>query len=122
MSRIKSKNTKPEIVVRKLLYSKGYRYRIHYKLTGKPDIVFTKKKIVIFVNGCFWHGHKNCKESHIPKTNSKFWKEKILKNIDRDYKNEKELTKSGWKVLTFWECSLEKKLDTQLNRLLKILG
>ena len=115
MSRIKSKNTKPEIKLRRLLYSLGFRYRIHYNLPGKPDVVFIKKKIAIFVNGCFWHGHEGCKESHIPKTHSKFWENKILKNKDRDIKNIGNLKKGGWSALTFWECDLEKDANGEIT-------
>jgi DNA mismatch endonuclease (patch repair protein) len=117
MSRIKSKNTKPEVILRKLLYSRGYRYRIQYILPGKPDIVFVKKKIAIFVNGCFWHGHENCRESHVPKTNSKFWEDKILKNKARDFKNINKLKEDGWNVLTFWECNLEKDPENEIRKL-----
>ena len=116
MSVIKAKNTRPELILRKILSTRGYRYRIHYNLLGKPDIVFLKKKIAIFVNGCFWHGHKNCKESHIPKTNSKFWEEKIIKNIARDIKNINNLREEDWKVLTFWECNLEKDPNNEIRK------
>src|SRR3989344_1575669 len=83
MARIKAKNTKPELLLRKLLFSSGYRYRLHYRLKGKPDIVFPKKKVAIFVNGCFWHGH-GCKVDHISKSNTDFWIQKIDKNRNRD--------------------------------------
>ncbi len=87
MSRIKSRDTKPEIVLRKKLFSQGYRYRINYKkLPGKPDIVLSKYKTVIFVHGCFWHGHEGCKDAHLPKTNVAFWEKKINENINRDKK------------------------------------
>ena len=105
MSRIRSKNTSPELILRKLLFSKGYRFRIHYKLPGKPDIVFPKKKIAIFVHGCFWHGH-GCKIDHLSKTNSEFWNVKIKNNKARDRKVVSLLRNEGWKVLIFWECKL----------------
>lgn len=121
MSRIKSKNTKPEILIRKLLFKKGLRYRIHYNLPGKPDIVFLKNKIAIFIHGCFWHGH-NCNEGHLPKTDTNFWKEKILGNKKRDITNKLKLKKLGWNVITLWECKIEKELDMLINRLFKLIN
>ena len=115
MSRIKSKNTKPEILVRKFLFSKGFRYRLHSsKLPGKPDIVFPKYKTVIFVNGCFWHGHEGCKYFVVPKTKTEWWINKIYKTRQLDKENTAKLEKSGWKVLTIFECQLKKdnKQDT----------
>lgn len=109
MKKIKSKNTKPEIFVRKILYSLGYRYRIHSKeLPGKPDIVFIGKKKVIFVHGCFWHQHDdpNCNKTHIPKTRIEYWEEKLKKNVDRDKKHLELLEKIGWACLVVWECQL----------------
>lgn len=115
MSRIKSKNTAIEIIVRKWLFSHGFRYRINVKeLPGSPDIVLKKYKCVIFVNGCFWHGH-NCLDGHLPKTNKEFWKNKIKQNVERDSRNIKTLTNSGWHVITIWECEL-KDLDQLMNR------
>ena len=115
MSMIKGKNTKPEIMVRKFLFQNGFRYRINYsKLPGKPDIVLPKYKTVIFVNGCFWHGHKGCKYFVIPKTRTDWWLEKINGTIERDRKKISELETLGWKVLTIWECELkpEKRVST----------
>lgn len=110
MSRIQSKNTKPEILVRKFLSAEGFRYRLHSKkLSGKPDIVLHKAKSVIFVHGCFWHGHKNCKNAKIPVANRKFWINKIKANAVRDEKNARILKREGWKVLIIWECQLHKK-------------
>ena len=110
MSKIKSKNTKPEKIVRSLLFSMGYRFRLHVKdLPGKPDIVLPKYKTVILVNGCFWHGHENCKDSGIPKTNSDFWYDKISKNKERDKRVSNELEQAGWKVLVVWECQINDK-------------
>ena len=107
MAKIKQKNTEPEIIVRHFLYSKGFRYRINLKsLPGSPDIVLPKYKTVIFVHGCFWHGHSNCKIAHIPKSNTKKWIHKIQKNIDRDLSNRITLMKMGWHILTVWECQL----------------
>ncbi len=111
MKNIRSKNTTPELIVRKFLYNKGYRYILHdKKLPGKPDIVLRKFNTVIFINGCFWHGHKNCSEAKKPKSNSEFWKTKIISNQQRDKKNIESLSKLGWSVLTIWECQLQKDL------------
>lgn len=107
MSRIRSKDTKPEILVRKFLFSRGFRFRLHSKaLPGKPDIVLKKYKSVINIHGCFWHGHKDCKYFVIPKTRTKWWTSKIAKNVENDSKNKKALMKSGWKVFTIFECEL----------------
>ena len=108
MSRVKGKNTSPEMILRKLLFSLGFRYRIHSNsLPGKPDIVFPKYKSVIFVHGCFWHSH-SCSRSRIPKTNTKYWKTKLEKNEKRDRSNIKTLRAAGWRVLVVWECALVK--------------
>ncbi len=110
MSNISGKETKPEILVRKYLFSKGYRYRKNVKeLPGTPDIVLPKYKSVIFVNGCFWHGHIGCNKSELPLTNTKFWEEKILKNVERDKRQIKELETAGWNVLIIWQCELQTK-------------
>lgn len=110
MSSISSKNTKPEVILRKALFSKGYRYRINYtKLPGKPDIVLPQYKTVIFVNGCFWHAHTQCKDAHLPKTNIEFWKNKINSNVERDNRNIKQLKELGWNVIIVWECEIKKK-------------
>jgi DNA mismatch endonuclease (patch repair protein) len=111
MSRIRSKDTKPELLVRKYLFSKGFRYRLHEKkLPGKPDLVLTKYKTVIFVHGCFWHSHQNCKYAVIPKSNLEYWQNKISKNQSRDSVNEDQLAKLGWKIIVIWECELKKAL------------
>src|SRR5437016_2325627 len=110
MSRIRSKNTKPEILVRKFLFAKGFRFRIHdKKLPGKPDIVLPKYKTVIFINGCFWHGHSGCKYFVVPKTRTQWWLNKINRNKEIDKENIKKIKKAGWKVLTIYECSLKPK-------------
>jgi DNA mismatch endonuclease (patch repair protein) len=107
MSSIKAKDTKPELHLRKSLFAQGFRYRVNYrKLPGKPDIVFVSRKIAIFVNGCFWHQHKNCKITNIPKSNSEFWANKFKANQDRDKKNVLAIKKIGWNVLTVWECEI----------------
>lgn len=116
MSKIRSKDTKPEIILRSALHKLGYRFRIHKKeLPGKPDIVLAKYKTVIFVHGCFWHYHKDCPEGRIPNTNSKYWKEKLLKNIERDKKHQDLCKELGWNVLIIWECKIEKKLEEVLT-------
>ena len=123
MSRIKGKDTKPELIVRKFLYNHGIRYRLHKdSLPGKPDIVISKQKIAIFVNGCFWHGHENCKHYTIPKSNIDYWKEKIQKNRKRDARNYFLLSKLGWKNIVIWECQLSSKQreDTLMALLVKI--
>ncbi len=119
MSQIRGKNTKPEIRLRKLLWALGLRYRLYYRLPGKPDIVFVKKKIAVFVDGCFWHG---C-EAHgtKPKTNKKFWNKKIQSNIDRDRKNIKRLEEMGWKVLRFWEHDIKKSAENVAAKIYKIV-
>lgn len=110
MSKIRSKDTNPEIMLRKALFAKGYRYRINYKkLPGKPDIVLPKYKTAIFVHGCFWHAHEGCKIAHIPKTNVEFWTGKLNKNKERDKKNKSEIQALGWEVITVWECEVTKK-------------
>jgi DNA mismatch endonuclease (patch repair protein) len=115
MSCIHSKDTKPELIVRKWLWRQGYRYRLQRKnLPGKPDIVLPKYHAVIFVNGCFWHRH-NCKYSTIPQTRSNFWYKKLNDNVQRDKKNIKELTSLGWKVLVIWECEI-KRWDSDLEK------
>lgn len=106
MSRIRSKDTKPEKVVRSLLHSMGYRFRLHVKdLPGKPDIVLPKYKTVIFVHGCYWHRHQGCKYAYTPKSNVSFYQEKFQKNIERHEKVTRQLEESGWKVVVVWECA-----------------
>lgn len=121
MQQIKGKNTKPEMLVRKFLFANGFRYKLHdKKLPGKPDLVLPKYKTVIFIHGCFWHGHANCKYFTIPKTRTQWWTNKINKNIANDEKAIKLLKKDGWKIITIWECKLKpKKLEKTLALLLK---
>lgn len=110
MSRIRSTNSKPEEIVRKYLFSKGFRYRKNVKkLPGCPDIVLPKYKTVIFVNGCFWHKH-DCPRFVWPSSNQEYWKPKILRNVERDKNNCRELSSKGWNVITIWECELKKKV------------
>lgn len=121
MSRIKGKDTKPELIVRSLLHRMGYRFRLHRKdLPGKPDIVLPKYRTVIFVHGCFWHRHKGCKYAYKPKSRVDFWQKKFKENVERDSKKQANLKKAGWKVITIWECEisklseLEKKIKKEL--------
>ncbi len=110
MSKISGKETKPEIIVRKYLFSQGFRYRKNdKKLPGKPDIVLPKYKTVIFVHGCFWHCHKNCPKSALPTTNRAFWENKIRRNVERDKENQQKLKNLGWKIITVWQCRIKNK-------------
>ncbi len=124
MSQIRSTNTKPELLVRKFLHAQGYRYRLHdKKLPGHPDIVLPKYKTIIFIHGCFWHGHANCKYYKVPQTRTEWWLAKINRNKANDAKAAKALKKEGWKVITVWECSLKPaKADKTLTRLLTKLS
>jgi DNA mismatch endonuclease (patch repair protein) len=107
MSKIRSANTKPEIIVRSLLHRMGYRFRLHRKdLPGKPDIVLPKFKAIIFVHGCFWHRHTNCRYAYMPKSKQEFWETKFKSNVERDNKVRKQLEEKGWKNLIIWECEL----------------
>ena len=109
MSRIRSKDTKPEMLVRKFLHENGFRYRLHVKdLPGKPDIVLPKYKTVIFVHGCFWHGHEGCKYFVVPKTRTEWWLNKIQTNSLNDLKAEALLITNGWQIIRLWECALKK--------------
>ena len=120
MSCIKGKNTKPEEIVRKYLFSQGFRYRKNdKKLPGTPDIVLPKYKTVIFVNGCFWHGHEGCRFFVVPKTNTEFWVNKIETNKQRDIRNVNDLHTLGWKVIVVWECMLKNNMAKTLSELSK---
>ena len=120
MSAIKSKNTKPEIAVRKLLHSMGYRFRLHRKdLPGSPDIVLPKYKTVIFVHGCFWHRHENCKYASIPKTRKEFWENKFKSNVKRDADIQEKIKNIGWQSVVIWECEIKNILALN-NKLQKI--
>lgn len=118
MSQIKAKDTKPEMIVRKFLFSKGFRYRLHNKnIPGKPDIVLPKYKTIIFVHGCFWHGH-DCKYFVVPKTRTDWWLQKIQSNQQRDLENFTKLLNEGWKVFTIFECELKSPFkDDSLKKL-----
>lgn len=115
MSRIRGEDTKPEIITRKYLHAEGLRFRLHKKeLPGKPDIVLSKYRVVIFVNGCFWHAHEGCKDFVWPRTNQNFWKKKIESNIKRDKSNYTLLNELGWRVITVWECQIKNKRDREV--------
>jgi len=121
MAKIKGKETKPEILVRKFLFSKGFRYRIHdRRYPGTPDIVLPKYNTTIFVHGCFWHGHDGCMAAKLPQTNVEFWQEKIEENRKRDAENLIKLKESGWNVIVIWECELSsiRKRNERLAALL----
>ncbi|WP_247840337.1 very short patch repair endonuclease [Pseudomonas sp. MWU12-3103b] len=118
MSGIKGKNTKPEVSIRRALHARGFRYRIHVNnLPGKPDLVLPKYKAVVFVHGCFWHGH-SCRYFKVPKTRSAFWIDKIQKNRDRDALQVNALLVSGWRVLLIWECAVRSAVKGQLPSLM----
>lgn len=122
MSHIRSKNTKPEVALRKALFARGFRYRLYVKtLPGKPDMVLPKYKTVIFIQGCFWHGHENCRRANIPQSNTEYWREKIARNKERDINNTSALLKSGWNVIIVWECEITHKsiFTATINRLEK---
>jgi DNA mismatch endonuclease, patch repair protein len=118
MSKIRSKDTKPELLLRSALFKLGYRYRVHVKdLPGKPDIVFKRQRVAIFVHGCFWHYHSDCREGRIPNTNTAFWKNKLSKNIERDKMHLEALYNLGWHVMVVWECEIEKDLKAILKEI-----
>ena len=124
MARIRSKDMKPELLVRRLVHSLGYRYRLHRKdLPGKPDLVFGPRRKVIFVHGCFWHLHPdpNCIDARLPKSNTEYWKPKLLRNVERDKQHAKALNAAGWKSLVIWECET-KDLGTLRSRIIQFLG
>ena len=122
MAKIKGKNTKPEIIVRKFLFSKGFRYRINDKsLPGTPDIVLPKYKTAIFVHGCFWHGHQGCKKARLPASNIDYWEKKIVENKERDRKKVKLLEDARWHVIVVWQCEIENKGQRE-QYLEKIVG
>ena len=125
MRQIKGKDTKPEILVRKYLFSKGYRFRKNDKrYPGKPDLILPKYKTAIFINGCFWHQHPGCRYAYMPKSRTEFWKAKFERNCENDQKHYSELEKMGWKVIVIWECRLAKKIfdEEMLNLENKIKG
>lgn len=119
MSRIRSKNTSPEVMLRKHIFKAGFRYKIRSNLVGKPDIVFSKEKVVIFVDGCFWHG---CSiHSKLPSTNTEYWSNKIMNNQNRDNRVTKELEAIGWLVIRFWEHDVKTNIDSCVNKIKSVL-
>lgn len=124
MSLIRSKDTRPELVVRKAVWAAGFRYRLHRKgLPGRPDLVFPALRTVVFIHGCYWHAH-SCQKGRIPTQNSRFWREKFAANQARDQRNAQRLRREGWSVLTIWECSLStaKSRDRSVRKLLNALA
>lgn len=120
MSRIRGRDTGPEMKIRKMLFARGIRgYRIHYNLPGKPDIVFIKKKVAVFIDGCYWHKCPSCFQE--PETRKEFWMKKIGSNVARDEKNTRQLTEDGWIVLRFWEHEVRKEPENVVRRILKHL-
>lgn len=110
MRAVKSRDTAPEMTVRRLVYAMGYRYRLHRKdLPGKPDLAFQSRRKVIFVHGCFWHGHDCKRGARVPKTNRAYWENKIIGNMERDRQHDEELKRVGWRVLVIWECQTKEK-------------
>ena len=124
MSHIKSENTSIELLVRRKLFSLGFRYRVNYKkLPGKPDIVFIKKKIAIFIHGCFWHGHNvGCRYSHVAQSRKEYWEKKIERTRQRDIIHEKELLAAGWQVVTIWECQIKNSFEEVIMNLIPYLS
>ena len=124
MEAIRSKDTEPELIVRKILYKNGFRYRVHKKdLPGTPDIYISKLNLAIFVHGCFWHRHDECVDGHIPKSNSDYWREKLERNVESDKRHLRDLKESGIKTLTFWACELQgSKFKTSENLILSKLN
>lgn len=118
MRSIRSKDTKPEVIVRKYLFSRGLRFRKNDKrYPGHPDIVLPKYKTVVFVNGCFWHQHEGCKYAVMPKTNVEYWSSKLTRNVQRDNENYKKLRNDGWNVIVVWECQLKEEAEKTLESL-----
>ena len=116
MAAVKGKDTKPEMIVRKYLFSRGLRYRVNNRrLPGSPDIVLKKYKTVVFIDGCFWHGHEGCRYFRIPKSNVDFWRHKIAMNIARDYSNTVDLQLAGWRVIRIWECEIKTKVKREIT-------
>ena len=123
MAQVKSKNTKPEMIVRRLIHSLGYRYRLHRKdLPGTPDLVFPSLKKVIFIHGCFWHQHRCKRGRRMPVTHHKYWSEKLTRNVDRDRKTHRSLRRKGWDILLIWECQIpSKNLEKLTERITQFL-
>ena len=122
MSGIRGKNTKPEIVVRRYLHASGFRFRLHKSgLPGRPDLVLAKWNVVVFVHGCFWHGHDGCRYFRVPRTRTEFWLEKIGGNAKRDVRTERQLRELGWRVIVIWECALRNDKEGALLELVRLI-
>lgn len=122
MSRIRSKNTRPELMVRRALHALGYRYRLHHRdLPGVPDLTFPRRRKVVFIHGCFWHAHQDCKVANRPKSRRPFWDEKFKRNRTRDAANEQALAEDGWRICVIWECET-KNMQKVLCKLRSFLG
>jgi DNA mismatch endonuclease, patch repair protein len=122
MSRIRGKDTAPEMMVRRLLHGLGYRFRLHRRaLPGCPDLVLPKYNAILFIHGCFWHQHHGCKQAHLPKTRSEWWRQKLGRNVERDRRNLRRLAGLGWRVLVLWECEINRNEDVR-ERLLRFLA
>ena len=122
MSRIRSKDTKPELLIRRMLHGLGYRYSLHRRdLPGVPDLVFPSRKKVILVHGCFWHQHKGCSDGRLPKSHKEYWLPKLLRNVKRDGRNISKLRRDKWSVILLWECEIA-NVDTMRKRLVRFLG
>lgn len=118
MSRIRSRDTKPELLVRSGLHKLGFRYRLHQRtLPGKPDLVFPKYQAVVFIHGCFWHQHSKCKDGHLPKSRTEYWSKKLAKNVSRDRAARKSLQAKHWRVLVVWECEIKNNLEATLRKI-----
>lgn len=121
MSRIRSKDTKPEMQLRRIVYAMGYRYRLHVKsLPGCPDLAFTSRRKALFLHGCFWHQHQGCKEAHQPKSRLSYWGPKLARNVKRDRDAEQQLRRMGWATLTIWACEIddERRIERRLHEFL----
>lgn len=119
MKRIKNHDSNPEVFVRRLLFSQGFRYRLHIRsLPGCPDIVLAKFKTVVFVNGCFWHHHEDCPRASMPSSRTEYWTKKLVRNVERDKRVQSELVEQGWRVLVVWECACRKRYAEELTQLL----
>ena len=121
MSGIRGKNTRPELLIRKALHARGFRYRLHCNLPGKPDICLPKHRAVIFVHGCFWHQHSGCKLAHLPQSRGEYWHKKLARNVRRDQANLEALYAAGWDVLVLWECEVKGGKSVE-DRLIEFLG
>lgn len=123
MRRIRSRDTKPELILRQSLHARGLRYRVHVNsLPGKPDIVFTRRRVAVFVHGCFWHQHPGCREASSPRSNAAYWAPKLLRNVERDGQHAEMLQSMGYRVLVLWECEIEKAPAAAVDHVLQALA